>query len=63
MSIDSTSEMKLSEIRKASLPIFKSQFSGEILLPDTENYDAARKIWNGMINKKPVMIAQCKSTK
>jgi FAD/FMN-containing dehydrogenase len=62
MSIDSTSELKLSDLKNASLPIFKSQFSGEILFPDSEKYDAARRIWNGMIDRKPVMIAQCKSS-
>jgi FAD/FMN-containing dehydrogenase len=62
MTLDSTSELKLSELKQTSLPNFKSQFSGEILFPDSEKYHAARKIWNGMIDRKPVMIAQCKSS-
>ena len=62
MSIESTSELKLSELKKASLPDFKSKFSGEILFPDSEAYDGARKIWNGMIDRKPMMIAQCMTT-
>jgi FAD/FMN-containing dehydrogenase len=62
MSIESISELKLSELKKTSLPNFKSKFSGELLFPDTDPYHAARKIWNGMIDRKPVIIAQCKTT-
>ena len=62
MSIESFSELKLSDLKRSSLPIFRSQFTGELLLPDSENYHAARKIWNGMIDKKPVIIAQCRSS-
>ena len=32
---------------------------GELLLPGSSNYDAARSIWNGMIDRKPAMIARC----
>jgi FAD/FMN-containing dehydrogenase len=32
--------------------------SGEIIMPDAENYDEARTIWNGMIDKSPGLIVR-----
>lgn len=40
----------------------RSQIAGNILLPEEDGYEEARKICNGMINKKPALILQCKST-
>jgi FAD/FMN-containing dehydrogenase len=33
--------------------------SGQLLLSDSEGYDAARAVWNGMIDKRPALIAVC----
>ncbi len=38
---------------------FKSSLRGELLLPSDDGYDAARKIYNAMIDKRPAMIARC----
>lgn len=32
---------------------------GKILIEGDTDYDAARKIWNGMIDRKPLLIVQC----
>lgn len=40
----------------------KAGFNGRIILPHEAGYDEARVIWNGMFDKKPAMIAQCKNT-
>ncbi|MHA2347157.1 MAG: FAD-binding oxidoreductase [Candidatus Hodarchaeales archaeon] len=32
---------------------------GDVLLPSDENYNQARKIWNGMIDKRPALIVRC----
>lgn len=40
----------------------RSQIAGNLLLPEEDGYEEAKKIWNGMINKKPALILQCKST-
>lgn len=37
----------------------KASFRGELLLPEDPSYEQARKIWNGMIDKKPALIATC----
>lgn len=34
-------------------------FSGELVRPDDESYDAARQVFNGMIDRRPVLIARC----
>ena len=38
-------------------PIFK----GELLVPESPGYDEARKVWNGMIDKRPAVIARCRN--
>lgn len=35
--------------------------SGEVILPDSPNYDAFRHVWNGMIDRYPDAIARCRS--
>src|SRR5690348_6069507 len=37
-------------------------FSGRLLRPDDAGYDAARRVHNGMVNKRPALIAQCRGT-
>jgi FAD/FMN-containing dehydrogenase len=37
-------------------------FSGELLRPHDQRYEAARRLWNAMIDKRPAVIARCRST-
>jgi FAD/FMN-containing dehydrogenase len=37
-------------------------FSGQVLTPDDPGYDAARTIHNGLIDKRPALIARCLNT-
>jgi len=37
----------------------KSEFRGELLTPGSDGYDAARRLWNGMIDRRPAVIARC----
>ena len=42
-----------------NLARLQAHFRGEILTPASAGYDAARKIWNGMIDRRPAAIARC----
>lgn len=37
-------------------------FSGELLRPGDAAYDRARRVWNGAIDRRPALIARCRST-
>src|SRR5262245_52413194 len=37
----------------------RESFRGELLLPSSPGYDAARRIWNGAIDRRPACIARC----
>lgn len=42
-----------------NLSALQSQFHGEILTPGSADYERARAIWNGMIDRRPAAIARC----
>ena len=42
-----------------SIDQLKSSFRGELILPTDAAYDSARKVYNGMIDKRPQLIARC----
>ena len=46
-------------ISPTAIEKFKASLRGELLRPDGPGYDDARKIWNGMIDKRPALIARC----
>jgi FAD/FMN-containing dehydrogenase len=37
-------------------------FAGKVLLPSDESYEAARMVHNGLIDRRPAVIAQCHGT-
>jgi FAD/FMN-containing dehydrogenase len=41
------------------LRALSGQFRGPILTPGSTDYDASRRIWNGMIDRRPAAIARC----
>ena len=40
---------------------FTSGFGGTAVLPDAQEYDSARAVWNGLIDHRPAVIARCRS--
>jgi len=43
----------------STLERFASRIRGELISPGNGSYDEARKLWNGMIDKKPGLIVRC----
>lgn len=46
-------------VDEAVVQKFRSLLRGGLLLPGDSDYDQARKIWNGMIDRRPAMIVRC----
>ena len=46
-------------LQEATIEEFKAGLRGELILPGETGYDEARTIWNGMIDKRPALIARC----
>jgi FAD/FMN-containing dehydrogenase len=40
----------------------RTTMSGEVLTPDDRGYDQARRVWNGIIDRHPAVIARCADT-
>jgi FAD/FMN-containing dehydrogenase len=45
----------------AQLETLTSRLSGSVLLPDDDGYDGARRVHNGMIDRRPALIVRCRS--
>ncbi|HEX5578531.1 MAG TPA: FAD-binding oxidoreductase [Candidatus Limnocylindria bacterium] len=48
--------------REPALPAPIGGFRGELVTPTSANYDAARAIWNGAVDRRPRLIARCAGT-
>src|SRR6185312_4668785 len=46
----------------ALIDSFKADFQGQVILPQDSAYDAARRIWNASIDRRPGLIARCSGT-
>lgn len=42
-----------------NIPELKQSLRGKLIQPQDSDYDEARKVYNGMINKYPALIAKC----
>jgi FAD/FMN-containing dehydrogenase len=52
----------LGGIDQERLELFAAPFSGSLLRPQDEGYEEARRIHNGLIDKRPALIARCLNT-
>ncbi len=46
-------------VKQASLQAFRAQMRGTLIEPGEPGYEAARRVYNAMIDKRPRLIAQC----
>ena len=47
-------------VDESAVEKFKASLRGELLRRGDAGYDEARKVWNGMIDKRPALIARCR---
>lgn len=45
-----------------TIQTLRDRARGSVLLPDDDGYSGAREIWNGMVEKRPALIARCTGT-
>jgi len=53
------STVKTTTLDNSVIEEFKNQMRGEVILPSDTNYHDSRKVYNGMIDKSPGIIAKC----
>jgi FAD/FMN-containing dehydrogenase len=46
-------------LEESTLQAFRTHLRGDLLRPGDDGYDGARKTWNGMVDKRPALIARC----
>ena len=45
---------------RAELETLAASLGGRLILPDAPGYDEARRVWNGMIDRRPAAVARCR---
>jgi len=50
------------ELEKAAIKEFADALSGPVMLSGHPQYDQARRVWNGMHDKYPALIARCQNS-
>jgi FAD/FMN-containing dehydrogenase len=48
-------------LAEAAVHQLDAVLAGSVVTPDHPDYDDARKVWNGMIDRRPALIARCKA--
>ena len=46
-------------LEQPDIETLKASLRGELLQPDDDGYNSTRRVWNGMIDRKPALIACC----
>lgn len=49
----------MSVLERPSIDTLRSSLRGKLIRPEDESYDSVRKVYNGMIDRRPSAIAQC----
>jgi len=51
--------MAVATLDSGAVETFEANLRGKLLLPAHDGYDAARRVWNGMIDRRPDLIVRC----
>src|ERR1700757_3766514 len=54
------SNLGSSILEEAVVDGLKAELQGPLFRPGDAGYDGARKVWNGMIDRRPALIACCR---
>ena len=49
-------------LKSDALESLAARLRGPLLTPELDGYDAARQLWNGMIDRRPALIGRCTGT-
>ena len=52
-------DVATTDIRDTDFQALRTSFRGRLILPSDPQFDEARRVWNGTIDRRPALIAQC----
>lgn len=55
-------ERTIGRVTDGEIRAFAAGFGGEILRPEDEGYEEVRRVWNGMIDRRPAVVARATGT-
>lgn len=59
MTTQRSADQPIASVSSESTRKFAESITGKIILPDDEQYQKARRVWNHAVDKRPAMIARC----
>ncbi|HXH97379.1 MAG TPA: FAD-binding oxidoreductase [Gaiellaceae bacterium] len=54
--------MTAAATERDTLEHFRRDFSGVLLVPESADYEEARRVHNGLVDRRPALIARCRGT-
>jgi FAD/FMN-containing dehydrogenase len=54
-------DVREAQIGPATIESLRSTLRGQVLAPGEADYDTARSVWNGMVDRRPALIATCRA--
>ena len=54
-----TLEASIKSIPQDAVAALRGKLRGVVALPGEDGYDAARTIWNAMVDRRPALVARC----
>src|SRR3990167_1081724 len=53
--------MSVERLTDTAIAQFTKRIQGTVIRPGDADFDHARRVWNGMIDRRPALIARCAS--